>query len=68
MKVLLDIDDKMALHLMIILKGLPYVKTEQLTEGKANFLKELKEAVKEMQAIKAGKKTAQDAEDFLNEL
>ena len=67
MKVLLDIDDKMALHLMVVLKGLPYVKTHQLTEAKANFLKDLKEAVKEMKDIKAGKKTAQDAEDFLIE-
>jgi hypothetical protein len=47
---------------------LPYVKATPLTEGKASLMKEVKEAVEEMKLIKAGKKKARNAEDFLNEL
>jgi len=32
------------------------------------LMKEIKEAVEELNLIKAGKKTARNAEDFLNEL
>jgi hypothetical protein len=39
-----------------------------ITEAKALLLEELKEAVEEMKLIKAGKKKARNAEDFLNEL
>ena len=68
MKVLLDIDDKMVLHLMVILKGLPYVKTEELTYGKAKLIREIKEALIEVDEIKAGKKSGRNVKDFLNEL
>ncbi len=68
MKVLLDIDDKMAIHVMAILNGLPYVKTQQLTNEKNKLLKEIKDAIIEMKKIRSGKKLAQDAEDFLNDL
>lgn len=37
-------------------------------QKKSSFKKELKQAVAEINDIKAGKKTARDAEDFLNEL
>ena len=36
--------------------------------GKERILDEVKEAVEEMKLIKAGKKKARNAEDFLNEL
>jgi hypothetical protein len=68
MKVLLDIKDKEAVHLMKVLESLPYVKAKQLTEAKALLMEEIKEAVKEMKLIRAGKKKAHNAEDFLNEL
>lgn len=68
MKVLLDIKDSKALHLLEVLKGLPYVKTKQLTDAKAQLMSEMREAVEEMKQIRAGKKHARDAEDFLNEL
>lgn len=68
MKVLLDIKDNKAEHMMEYFKSLPYVKAKQLTEAKAQLLSELKEAVEEMKLIKAGKKQAREAEDFLNEL
>lgn len=68
MKVLLDIKDNKAKHLLEVLKGLPYVKTKQLTDAKAQLMSEIREAVEEMKQIRAGKKQARDAEDFLNEL
>ena len=68
MKVLLDIQDKKAFHLLEVLKSLPYVKIKELTEEKAQLMSEIKEAVEEMKLIKAGKKEARNAEDFLNEL
>jgi hypothetical protein len=68
MKLLLDIKDDMAMHLFEVLKSLPYVKAEQLTEQKASLISEIREAVEEMKLVHAGKKEARDAEDFLNEL
>jgi len=68
MKVLLDIKDSKAIHLMEVLKSLPYVKTKQLTERKAQLLNELREAVEEIKLIREGKKEARNVEDFLNEL
>ena len=53
---------------MEVLKSLLYVKTKQLTEAKAQLMSEIREAVEEMKQIRAGKKQARDAEDFLNEL
>jgi hypothetical protein len=44
------------------------VKAKPLTEAKAKLLSEMKDAVDEIKLIKAGKKTARNAEDFLNEL
>lgn len=68
MKVLLDIKEDKAHHLLELLKSLPYVKTKQLTDAKAQLMSEIREAVEEMKQIRAGKKQARDAEDFLNEL
>lgn len=68
MKVLLDIKDRQAVHLLEVLKSLPYVKAKQLTEEKALLLEEVREAVEEMKLINDGKKQARNAEDFLNEL
>ncbi len=68
MKVLLDIKDNKASHLIEVLKGLSYVKTTTLTDAKALLMEEMKEAVEEMKLIRAGKKNARNAEDFLDEL
>lgn len=68
MKVLLDIKDNKALHLLEVLKGLPYVRTKQLTGENALLLEEIREAAEEMKLIDEGKKKARNAEDFLNEL
>lgn len=68
MKVLLDIKDNKAEHLLEVLKGLPYVKTKQLTDAKAQLMGEIREAVEEMKQIREGKKQAREAEEFLHEL
>ncbi|TAN15216.1 MAG: hypothetical protein EPN37_10130 [Chitinophagaceae bacterium] len=68
MKVLLDIPDNKATSLLEVLKSISYVKTKQLTGSRALFLEEINEAVEEMKLIRAGKKKARNAEEFLNEL
>lgn len=68
MKVLLDIPDNKAASLMDVLSSISYVKAKPLTDAKALLMEEMREAVEEMKLIKAGKKTARNAEDFLNEL
>ncbi len=68
MKVLLDIKDNKAFHLIQVLKSLPYVKTRQLTDAKAQLMSELREAAEEIKLIREGKKKVRNVEDFLNEL
>jgi hypothetical protein len=68
MKVLIDIKDNKASFVMELLDSLPFVKTQTLTSEKALLIEEIKEGVEEMKLIKAGKKTARNAEEFLNEL
>lgn len=68
MKVLLEIPDRKAASLLEVLKSISYVKTKLISNEKALLMEELKEAVEEMKQIRAGKKKARAAEDFLNEL
>ena len=68
MKILLDIPDHKAESLMDVLNSISYVKAKPLTDAKARLLSEIREAVEEMKLIRAGKKEARNAEDFLNEL
>jgi hypothetical protein len=68
MKVLLDIPDNKANSIMEVLNSIPYIKTKALTDEKATLVGEIREAVIEMKLIKAGKRKARNAEDFLNEL
>ncbi len=68
MRVLLDIKDNKASFVMELLHSLPFIKTTKLSEEKAQLIGELNEAIEEMKLIKAGKKKARNAEDFLNEL
>lgn len=66
MKILLDIEDDKAIHLLKALERLAYVKTKVLSE--TQDISELGEAVEEMNAVKSEKATARDAEEFLQEL
>jgi len=68
MRVLLDIKDSKAMHLMEVLKGLSYVKTKTISDEKAVLIEEIKEAVENLKLVRAGKLKARNAEDFLNEL
>jgi hypothetical protein len=68
MKILLDIPDNKAASFMEVITSISYVKAKPLTDSKAKLMSEIKEAVEEMKLIRAGKKKARNAEDFLNEL
>jgi hypothetical protein len=68
MRVLLDIKDSKAVHLMEVLKSLPYVKTKTISEEKAVLIEEIKEAVENLKLVREGKLKARPAKDLLNEL
>jgi len=68
MKVLLEIQDNKAIHLLEVLKSLPYVKAKTLTDEKALLLGEIKEAVDNLKLAKQGKIKLKTARDLYNEL
>lgn len=68
MKVLLEIDDKKATHLLEVLKGLSYVKTKMISDEKALLIEEIQEAVENLNLVRKGKLKARPAKDLLNEL
>nr|WP_315199821.1 hypothetical protein [uncultured Flavobacterium sp.] len=69
MKVLVDIPDNKADFGLEVLRNLVFVKKASPISGeKSVLIEEIKEAVEELNLIKAGKKQARNAEDFLNEL
>lgn len=68
MKVLLDIKDSKAAFVMQLLGSLAYVKAKALTEPKAKFMEELKEAVENVKLAKAGKLKTKSLDQLLDEL
>ena len=68
MKVLLDIKDNKAIHLLEVLKGLSYVKAKTISDEKALLIEEIKEAVDNLALVRKGKLKARPAKDLLNEL
>ena len=68
MKVLLDIQDNKAPHLMEVLKSLPYVKTKTISSEKSLLKKEIKEAVDNLKLAREGKLKLKSARDLYNEL
>jgi len=68
MKILIDIPDKKASFFLELLQNFKFVKAQQLTSQSAEVLKDLKEAVEEVNEIKTGKKKARPLIEFLNEL
>lgn len=68
MKVLLDIQDNKATHLLEVLKGLSYVKATTISDEKALLMEEIKEAVENLALVRKGKLKARPAKDLLNEL
>lgn len=68
MRVLLDIKDNKAVHLMEVLQGLPYVKVKTISNEKALLMEEIKEAVENLTLVRQGKLKARSAKDLLDEL
>ena len=68
MKLILDIKDDKAAFFMELLKNFSFVKAKPLTPFKENVLNNIKEAVEEMNMIKAGQKQSQPLSEFLDEL
>lgn len=68
MKILLDIKDNKALHLLEVLRSLPYVKATQISNEKAEVIEKVKVAIEELNQIKKGKIKGIPAKDLLNEL
>jgi len=68
MKLLLDIKDDKAIHLVEVLKSLPYVDVVPYNEEKEQLADEIKETVDNLKLVRAGKLTAKPAEELLNEL
>jgi hypothetical protein len=68
MKVLLDIKDSKATHLLEVLKGLSYVKATTISNEKAILMEEIKETVEEFILIRQGKLKGIPAKKLLDEL
>lgn len=68
MKVLLDIKDNKAMHLLEVLKGLSYVKTKTISDEKSLLIEEMKEAVDNLALVRKGKMKLKSARDLYNEL
>ena len=68
MKVLLDIKDDKATHLLEVLKGLSYVKAKTISNEKALLMVEIKESVEELKLIRQGKLKGIPAKQLLDEL
>lgn len=68
MKLLLDIEDSKALHLLEILENLPYVKTKRISGEKADLMTNITEAVDELKLIRQGKLKGIPAKELLEEL
>jgi hypothetical protein len=68
MRVLLDIKDNKAMHLLEVLKGLSYVKTKTISDEKALLMENLKDAIQELALIRQGKIKGISAKDLLNDL
>jgi hypothetical protein len=68
MRVLLDIKDSKAIHLMEVLNGLSYVKIKTISEEKAQLIENIKEAIDELALIREGKLKGIPAKQLLDEL
>ena len=68
MKLLLEIKDEKADFVMELLQNFSFVKAKPLSPYKTEVLEGIKEAVDEMQLIKAGKLEGRIAKELFNEL
>ncbi|GAB5466925.1 MAG: hypothetical protein Kapaf2KO_23610 [Candidatus Kapaibacteriales bacterium] len=68
MTVTIDTSDERGLHLLEVLKGLPYVEMGELSKEDAQLIADLKESFAYMNDVKLGLKEARPIEELLNEL
>lgn len=68
MKLILDIKDDKADHLLEVLKDLAYVKTTLISAEKSKFMEEMKEAVINLNKVKKGKLKAKPIKQLIDEL
>ncbi len=82
MRLILEIPDKKASEVLSVLNKIPYIKMKPVEGSEASipikkvqdnthkeiFLQEFKQAIEEVNLIKAGKMKGIDAKDLLNEL
>jgi len=68
MKVLVDIQDDKAVHVLEVLNSISYIKTQTLTAAKAQVFSELSDAVNELKQVKAGQLKARPLKELLDEL
>jgi hypothetical protein len=68
MKIILDIKDNKVDFIMELLGNLSFVKTETISQSKAQFLNELNKSVEEVKLAKQGKIKLKSADQLLNEL
>jgi len=66
MKILLDKQDNKADFVMELLNNLSFVKAEAIIVKKAEFIKELRSSIKEVELAKKGKVKLKSAEELLN--
>lgn len=67
MRVLLDIEDEKAPFVMEVLEHFEFVKAEPLTE-KAEIIEDIKQGIRELNQIKAGKLKGIPAKELFNEI
>jgi hypothetical protein len=68
MKLLVDVKDEKSEFLLELLGNFKFVKTEQLTAEDNTILRNLKDAVEEVNEIRAGNKKGVPLKEFLNEV
>ncbi|MFC5282311.1 hypothetical protein [Pedobacter alpinus] len=68
MKVLLDIKDAKADFVMELLESFSFVKAKTITPQKAEVLEGIKEAIEEINLVKAGKLKGRNAEELFDEV
>jgi hypothetical protein len=68
MKFIVEIPDKKAASLLEVLNSISYVKLKPIQNEKSNLISEIKQSVKEINLVKAGKLKAKPIEALLNEL
>jgi hypothetical protein len=68
MKIILDIKDEKAAFILELLDNFSFVKANPLSPKDAQLLTDLRDAVVEINQIKAGKKKGQPLTEFLGEV